>query len=154
MAGRPTKLNPAVQQKIVDAILAGNYLEVAATFGGVDYATFRVWMNKGEKATSGQYHDFRDAVLAAESMAEVRMVAQWAAAMPKNWQAVRDFLARRHPARWGAKDNLDVTTKGESLQPTLTAEQVEARILSIMQAAALRKKALEEGKPDDAGNSE
>src|SRR5262249_11287573 len=28
-------------------------------------------------------------------------VAQWQKHMPGNWQAIRDFLGRRHPERWG-----------------------------------------------------
>ena len=37
--GRPTKLTPAVQQQVVNAIQAGNYIEVAAAVETVDAGT-------------------------------------------------------------------------------------------------------------------
>ena len=33
--GRPTKLTPEVQKKIVDALSAGNYFEVACEYAGI-----------------------------------------------------------------------------------------------------------------------
>jgi hypothetical protein len=64
-------------------------------------------MARGEKATAGQFCDFRGAVLKADGDAEVRVVAQWQQHMPENWQACRDFLARRFPDRWGPQDKHD-----------------------------------------------
>ena len=110
---RPSKLTPETQQKIVDAISAGNYYEAACGYAGVDYSTFRRWMEKGEKAKTGQYREFCDAVQQAEAQAEVRMVANWQKHMPNNWMAIRDFLARRHPNRWMPREGKDVNLKGE-----------------------------------------
>ena len=45
MAGRPTKLTPDVQEKIVQAIRAGNYIETAAAYAGVRmyvWTTFQI----------------------------------------------------------------------------------------------------------------
>jgi len=44
---RPTALTPAVQQRILDAIRAGMFIERAARYGGIDASTFRRWMEKG-----------------------------------------------------------------------------------------------------------
>jgi uncharacterized Fe-S cluster-containing radical SAM superfamily protein len=60
--GRPSKLTPEVQEKICNAIRAGNYYEAACAYAGIDYSTFRRWMIKGEKAKKGKYHEFCEAV--------------------------------------------------------------------------------------------
>lgn len=91
----------------MDALEKGNYREAAAAYGGISYKTFADWMNKGERRT-GRYREFRNAVLAAETEAESKIVEQWRAQIPTNWQAARDFLARRFPDRWGNKDRLQV----------------------------------------------
>jgi transposase len=107
--GRPTKLTPEVQKRICDAIKAGNYYEAAAAYADVDYRTFRNWMERGEKAGSGIYFQFFQSVARAEAEAEVRIVAQWQQQIPENWAAARDFLARRHPERWGPKEKREVS---------------------------------------------
>jgi len=107
---RPSKLTPEITKRLTEAIRAGNYYEAACGFAGIHYSTFRKWMIKGEKAKSGKYREFFEAVTRAEYEAEVRMVAQWQKHMPEDYRAIRDFLERRHPERWGQKkrgDNSD-----------------------------------------------
>jgi len=108
---RPSKLTPQVQQRLVEAIRAGNYYEAACGFAGIHYSTFRNWMIRGEKAKSGKYKQFFEAIIRAEQEAEVRMVAQWQKHMPGDYRAIRDFLERRHPERWGRK-RLDIEHSG------------------------------------------
>jgi hypothetical protein len=98
--GRPTKRKPAVEERILSAISAGNYLEAAAAYGGISYDTFNEW----RKA----FPEFSEAVEQAQAQAEVVVVAHWKKAIPDNWQAARDFLARRHPDRWGPKERLQL----------------------------------------------
>ena len=109
---RPSKLTPEVQEKICNAIRAGNYYEAACGYAGIGYSTFRVWMIKGEKAKTGKYREFMDAVMRAEYEAEARMVAQWQKHMPEDYRAIRDFLERRYPDRWGRR-NLNIEHSGE-----------------------------------------
>jgi hypothetical protein len=97
-------LSPEVQERICNAIRAGNYYRAACRYGGIDYSNFRDWMLKGQRARSGVYRQFHDAVLRAEADAEVAVVALWRQQIPENWPAARDFLARRFPKRWGNKD--------------------------------------------------
>jgi hypothetical protein len=131
MRGRPSKLTPEVQQRLCDAIAAGNYYQAACGYAGISYKVFREWMLKGEKARSGQFRDFRDAVTKAKTDAEVQVVAFWRAQLPSDWRACRDFLARRYPQRWGPmqrhemKAKADVTSGGEPFgRDTLTAEDL------------------------------
>src|SRR5688500_14704222 len=107
MMARPTKLTSEVQQRLVSAIASGNYLEPACAYAGIDYSTFRRWIERGEQAERGLYREFRDAIRRAEAEAEIRVVAHWQRQVPESWQASRDFLARRFPDRWGPKDRLE-----------------------------------------------
>ena len=104
---RPSKLTPEVTKRLTEAIRAGNYYEAACGFAGIGYSTFRRWMLRGERAKSGKYRQFWEAVTRAELEAEVRMVAQWQKHMPEDYRAIRDFLERRFPDRWGRK-RLDI----------------------------------------------
>ena len=92
--GRPSKLTPEVQERICQAIRAGNYYEAACAYAGIGYSTFRVWMIKGEKAKSGKYREFLEAVTRAEHEAEVRMVAQWQKHMPLHSNYLHGWLGR------------------------------------------------------------
>lgn len=65
--GRPCKLTPELQKRLCDAIAAGNYYEAACGYAGIDYTTFRRWMERGEKATRGKFCDFCQAVRKAEA---------------------------------------------------------------------------------------
>ena len=109
---RPSKLTPEVTKRLTEAIRAGNYYEAACGYAGIHYSTFRKWMQKGEAAKSGKYREFFEAVTRAEYEAEVRMVAQWQKHMPEDYRAIRDFLERRYPERWGRK-RLDIEHSGE-----------------------------------------
>ncbi|MGI5873021.1 MAG: hypothetical protein ACOX8T_13440 [Bacillota bacterium] len=112
MAGRPSKLTSEVKARLVQAIEAGNYYEAACGYAGITYTTFRNWMIKGENAKSGKYREFFEAITRAETVAEVRMVAQWQQHMPEDYRAIRDFLERRFPDRWGRKDKLQQEISG------------------------------------------
>ena len=111
--GRPSKLTPEVTKRLTEAIRAGNYYEAACGYAGIGYSTFRAWMVKGEKAKSGKYREFVEAITRAEYEAEVRMVALWQKHMPEDYRAIRDFLERRYPDRWGRK-RLDIEHSGEA----------------------------------------
>jgi len=69
-------------------------------------------MQKGEVAKSGKFREFFEAITRAEYEAEVRMVALWQKHMPEDYRAIRDFLERRYPDRWGRK-RLDIEHSGE-----------------------------------------
>ncbi|MFY9134057.1 MAG: hypothetical protein WBL79_02815 [Bacillota bacterium] len=101
-----------VKARLVQAIEAGNYYEAACGYAGITYTTFRNWMIKGENAKSGTYREFFEAITRAETVAEVRMVAQWQQHMPEDYRAIRDFLERRFPERWGRKDKVQQEISG------------------------------------------
>ena len=57
--------------------------------------------------------EFLEAVAQAEAEAEVRMIAQWQAHIPRDWRAARDFLARRYPERWRVRARVGLYHGGE-----------------------------------------
>ena len=117
--GRPSKFEEAAP-KIIAYIRKGNTYECAAGCARVTYYTFNNWMNQGredeklENYDSKYFQFFKD-VEEAERTCEEEVLGYWKQEMPGNWQAARDFLARRHHASWGSKDKVDVTSNGETV---------------------------------------
>lgn len=112
---RPSKLTHEAQTAIVDAILHGCTYKDAAEAAGVWYTTFNGWMEKGREAKSGQYHEFYEAVSAANAQcaANFTRIIQTAAAKG-DWKAALEWLRRRRRDEWG--DNVDITTNGEKIK--------------------------------------
>jgi transposase len=136
-AGRPTKLTPALQQKICDAVRAGNYLETAAAFAGIDKTTFHRWMRRGARGSRGVYRDFSQAVEKALADAETRDVALIAkAAADGAWQASAWRLERKFPDRWGRRERheIDATVKGAMKVTSDDAIQELTRLLAARAA--------------------
>jgi len=106
-----SKLTLEVQEKIVTAIRAGNYAQVAAVYAGITERTYYRWMELGEQARGGRYLQFFQAVKAAEGEAEVRAVAIIQKKMTGDWRAAMTYLERKHPKRWGRR--MDVTSGDE-----------------------------------------
>ena len=121
----PTKLNYKVQEKIVQAIKAGNYIETAAAYAGINKSTLYDWLKRGEREkqrveknpryrirkSEKPYVEFSDAVEKALAEAEVRDVLLIGKAAEEQWQAAAWRLERKFPDRWGRRV-LDVEHKG------------------------------------------
>jgi hypothetical protein len=123
---RPTKLTLDRQEKLIQAIKAGNTLVSACAYAGIHYSNFRRWMIEGETGESKLYCEFREAVLRAEAELEVALVSRWLSASKTNWRAAAEFLARRFPDRWSP-----------SLQVNVQVEQrVEVELNLFCQAIA------------------
>lgn len=145
--GRPSKLTPETRKRLFDAIKAGCYYDVACRYAGISYATFRNWINKGEKSKSGEFFDFLEALKQAEAEAEVRMVMLWQSKMPEDWKAARDFLARRYPERWAQKERIDLEHSGEVMQRHDTSRITEqlAKDRDFLEAIQRAYESREEG---------
>jgi transposase len=108
---RPSKCTEAVAKKILAAIRAGNFREVAAEFAGIDPGTLMRWMKrKGEP-----YRSFRVALLEAERASEVLLVKRQMRFAEKDVKANQFLLERKFPERWGRRDRLDMTVKRADL---------------------------------------
>jgi hypothetical protein len=119
--GRPTKLTPQVQEKIVSAMRAGNYFVAACRYAGISDGTGRKWMAWGDGRAYGEggelpedvepYRAFRAAVREAEGAAEVELVAQIRSKVPDVPSVGLEVLSRRHPERWG-RNRVEVEHSG------------------------------------------
>lgn len=108
--GRPSKLTPETQKRILEALSVGTTYALACQYAGITYATFRRWMVQGEQAKSGKFRDFYDAVKEAEGRAVVGWLAKIErAANEGNWQAAAWKLERRYPEDFGRRDRISIT---------------------------------------------
>jgi transposase len=102
--GRPSKFAPPVCQKIVDVIRAGNFVQTAAEYAGVDRSTVYDWVRRGERERQGPYREFAEQVRKALADAEVRDLAIISkAAGEGQWQAAAWRLERKFPERYGRR---------------------------------------------------
>lgn len=125
-AGRHSKLTPKVQEKIVSAIRAGNYAQVAAKYAGIGVSTYYNWLQRGKDEHNGIYREFLEAVKRAESEAEVRTVALIHRHMDSSWQACMTYLERKFPDRWGRTNRLQVEVRSrDALKETLAMSDAE-----------------------------
>ena len=113
--GRKPKLTPELRQKLVDALLAGNYIDTACSYAGIAPATYYDWMQQAErKNAKPEILEFSEAVKRARAEAEVRNVSfiNTAAKDPKHWTAAAWFLERSYPTKWGRQQKVELTGAG------------------------------------------
>lgn len=104
----PLKLTSETQERIVQAIRAGNYVEIAAQYAGIGKTTLYRWLEQADDPEADDiYREFRDALESAKAQAEVRNVALiQRAADEGTWQASAWFLERTAWQRWGRRTML------------------------------------------------
>ena len=119
--GRPTKLTPELTVKICDMLRAGNYLETAAAYAGIDKATLHRWLKRGRaemdriasqgkgkiKRSEQPFVDFCNSVEKALSEGEVRDLIIISNAAKSDWKAAAWKLERKFPDKWGRKERVD-----------------------------------------------
>lgn len=111
--GRPSKLTPETVEKMTRCLGLGMNYEQSCTYSGIDYTTFRKWMQKGEAAKSGEYFDFFDAIKRAEIDGLHRDLEIIESAGQKgNWTASAWRLERKYPNQFG-KQGTDLNLTGK-----------------------------------------
>ncbi len=95
------RLTPEVQHKVVQAVAAGNRIDIAARYAGIGERTFHRWMAEGEQARSGAKRQFWQAVMEARARAEVAAVTAIVTAARKDWRAAAWWLERTRPHEYG-----------------------------------------------------
>jgi transposase len=103
--GRPTKLTTDLQERIVQLLRAGNYIETACSFCDIDKPTLYAWLKRGNRQRAGIYRDFLNATERAIAEAEIRDLEEIRKA--KDWTAKAWRLERKFPKRWGRQDRLE-----------------------------------------------
>lgn len=150
--GRPSLLTPQLQERLIDALKTGCYVEDAASYVGISRATVFAWMDRGlkernrlqafpdaepdEKETP--YLNFLDAVETARAAAQLRAVAQiQKAAADGTWQAAAWYLERSAPKKWGRKEHTEITgAEGGPLRVDVAVDELEKKITRIVQKRA------------------
>ena len=99
----------------------------AAAAAGISEGTFYRWKSIGEKAKSGKYHEFYEALKSAEARGEMLLLKRiQEASAGGTWQAGAWILERRYRNIWGR--NIDLTSEGKAIRTidftALTIEQL------------------------------
>lgn len=110
---RPSKLNPAVEKAICDALRSGNTRKAAAAYAGIDPDTLRNWELNNSV--------FSDAIKKASADHEVYCVAIIKKAMPTHWQAGAWWLERSRPDDYGSNLTLRADRAAEKLLAAIIA---------------------------------
>lgn len=110
---RPTKLTPEVEEKFLNAVRTGNYLEVAAAYAGIAKPTLFAWMRRGRSSSRGLYHDFVEKLDKANAAAEAVAVSNLMRHGRDDYRAITFFLERRFNDRWGQKSQMKVEVERE-----------------------------------------
>jgi len=111
--GRPTKLTPALLERLAALIEAGHPETVAAEALGVGHSTFYRWLSLGHKSKRGIHRDLSLAVDQARAKAELRYMDAIRAAVQSGdprWAAW--WLERHVPERWGRRTRHEVSGPG------------------------------------------
>jgi transposase len=108
MAGRPSRLTPEVEGRIVAVVRLGVPRTIAAEVVRIGQQTLRDWMKRGEQPgeRNRPYRNFRAAVERAESEVgstpESVEVLLYRTAMAGSVSAAIKVLERRWPERWAS----------------------------------------------------
>ena len=75
--GRPQKLTPEIEQKILDALLKDYSVEDAALLTGVHRSTIYGWMKKGRVQKRGKFRDLLDTIEDGLQQSEIQFMARF-----------------------------------------------------------------------------
>lgn len=106
--GRPSALTDIYRvEKVLRLVAAGNYIETACLAAGFNKATIYDW-KKAAKDNNIAAIAFTNALEKAEAIAEADAlsdVERAGRAGPQFWAASATRLERRHPERWGKRQD-------------------------------------------------
>src|SRR5258708_1359871 len=108
-----SRLTPAVQARICEALRAAAPYDAAAKYAGVPRRTFYRWLEKGRAAKNGRYRDSVDALEKARDDVQVACAAVWRKAAMNDWRAARSLLQTRFPEDWAKRDRVELSGKLE-----------------------------------------
>lgn len=126
--GQPTKLTPAVQNVLVQAVIVGMSYRMASAAAGISPKTEQAWRDRGEAAAAleeagepvpeveQRYLAYLRAIQSARANAvQARLNAINEASAEGHWQAAAWWLERMFPHDYGRKQT--VTLTGEEGAP-------------------------------------
>lgn len=138
---------PELTEAVCKSVRLGNHIEVAAAAHGVPRRTLTKWLAAGHAEESGAHQAFADAVLAAESSCEQRVV-HGLMQMLESWpQGALQFLERRYPDRWGKGSEVASVKRAEAAGKEAPTVEISAAVLADL----LRRQGYEVTAPKATG---
>ena len=139
--GRKHKLTPETLERLKDAIVAGNYIETACEYAGINRSTLYHWLSEAEKPRARkEYLELKDTITRAKAEAIVRNVSHINSAAKKSWQAAAWWLERTQPKDYGRNQRVELTgVNGGSIDITVDAKTALLNFLKEKQDAPLPK---------------
>lgn len=148
---RPEKLDIEIQKEIINMVKAGNFLETAAAFAGVDVSTIRRWIKRGERElqrideNSGgrakirkaeqKYVEFCTAIKKAKAESEIRDLLLIGNAAKEDWKAAAWRLERKYPERYGRTERHELTGKdGGPIEVDEVSEKLIKKLTNLSQS--------------------
>lgn len=104
----PALADPMVYNTIVEAFGTGAEVSTAAALAGVQPATVREWIRKGENNTNKLYAQFVIDAHRAAAQFEQHHTQNISKHSQHDWKASAWLLERRFPHRWSSKQELNV----------------------------------------------
>lgn len=152
---RHDRLTPQIQQRIVEALNAGNYRHVAAAYGGIGLSTFHRWLAQGAAQKRGRFRAFREAIEEAETNAQVRLVAVVATNAISDPRLALEMMSRRWPREWGKSDRMALTVAQTPPLDALPDEELDSAIAQrLEEIERARHRQIERREPLTLGGSE
>ena len=138
--GRPTVLNRAMLEAVVDLLKRGNYITTTAKAVGISPVTIGAWVKKGHDLaeldreldeTEQLFVEFSVEVEKARAFAEIQHVENIRQASRENWTASAWWLERTNPKEWGKVQRTEITgADGGAIQ--IDAESVNRKIEALL----------------------
>lgn len=117
--GRPSKLTPEVQRRVLGALRLGLSRSAAAGVGGIAPRTLRDWLTRGERGEA-PFDELLEAVETSEGQAQARLTGGLVKAAAGDPKVAQWLLERRFPEDWGRRS----AEKGED-RASWEAERAE-----------------------------
>ena len=117
--GRPSKADDECMKKILDGIKAGLSYEGACGLARVSYKTFLRWRHEGDTGKSEKFSKFCQELSYAEAVAEAEQLKKIKDDPDTKYACW--ILERRHPDRWGRREQIKQEISGDGGGPVVLA---------------------------------
>jgi transposase len=134
--GRPSKLTPEVEARLLQALGTAAFKKTAAPYAGIGRSTLYRWLEQGEAdieaGINSDLRKFVERANKAEAEAELRLLAEITGAKSKNWRSAAWILERKHPNQWGRRGERDIITNAGDFHEEYERAQERLEVLTEM----------------------
>lgn len=147
---KPITVDDPKFQRLIEALAAGNYMNIACEYAGIGESTVYRWLADAREefaaVSQGRFPDkemervvaLADAINNARAEAETRNVFLiQKAAKEGTWQAAAWWLERTSPKRWGRSVRTEISGPDEGpVQVAVTTRDLEAKLTQLIEDAS------------------